>query len=150
MAPYDDWNKIEDDEDEELQDYSVSRSPRRFPTPPSNSRQLYEGKRDVILFCIDCSPSMLELREDPRYEDVQTCNLMVALEAAMQIQKRKVLVGPNDSVGVVLFNTVSASAIPAARVCNVACRRAPGDRQSGTKMGRQAQTSRRAPMCISR
>ena len=23
MAPYDDWNKIEDDEDEELQDYSV-------------------------------------------------------------------------------------------------------------------------------
>ncbi|KAM5544081.1 hypothetical protein V8D89_002267 [Ganoderma adspersum] len=88
MAPYDDWNKIEDDEDEELQDYS-----------------LYEGKRDVILFCIDCSPSMLELREDPRYEDVQTSNLMVALEAAMQIQKRKVLVGPNDSVGVVLFNT---------------------------------------------
>ncbi|KAI1792117.1 ku70-like protein [Ganoderma leucocontextum] len=89
MAPYDDWNKIEDDEDEELQDYS----------------QFYEGKRDVILFCIDCSPSMLELREDPRYEDVQTCNLMAALEAVMQIQKRKVLVGPNDSVGVLLFNT---------------------------------------------
>ncbi|KAI0667937.1 ku70-like protein [Trametes maxima] len=88
MAPYDDWNKIEDDEDEELQDYS-----------------LYEGKRDVILFCIDCSPSMLEMREDERYEDVQTCNLMVALEAAMQIQKRKVLVGPNDAVGIMLFNT---------------------------------------------
>lgn len=52
---------------------------------------------------------MLEPREDPRYEDVQTSNLMVALEAAMQIQKRKVLVGPNDSVGVILFNTVSAS-----------------------------------------
>ncbi|TBU27758.1 ku70-like protein [Dichomitus squalens] len=88
MASYDDWNKIEDDEDDELQDYSF-----------------YEGKRDVILFCIDCSPSMLELREDPRYEDVQTCNLMIALEAAMQIQKRKVLVGPNDSVGIMLFNT---------------------------------------------
>ncbi|KAI0353683.1 ku70-like protein [Trametes cingulata] len=85
---YEDWNKIEDEEDEELQDYS-----------------LFEGKRDVILFCIDCSPSMLEMREDERYEDVQTCNLMIALEAAMQIQKRKVLVGPNDAVGIMLFNT---------------------------------------------
>ncbi len=150
MAPYDDWNKIEDDEDEELQDYSVSRSSCGFQACLSNFRQFYEGKRDVILFCIDCSPSMLELREDSRYEDVQTCNLMAALEAAMQIQKRKVLVGPNDSVGVVLFNTVSASAISSALVCNVAYRRVPGDRQSGTKMGRQAQTSRRAPMCISR
>lgn len=52
---------------------------------------------------------MLELYEDPRYEDVQTCKLYVALEAAMQIQKRKVLVGPNDAVGVMLFNTVSSS-----------------------------------------
>lgn len=60
----------------------------------------------MILFCIDCSPSMLEMRDDERYEDVQTCNLMVALEAAMQIQKKKVLVGPNDAVGIVLFNTV--------------------------------------------
>lgn len=49
---------------------------------------------------------MLEMREDERYEDVQTCNLMVALEAAMQIQKKKVLVGPNDAVGIMLFNTV--------------------------------------------
>ncbi|KAI0711857.1 ku70-like protein, partial [Cerioporus squamosus] len=88
MAPFDDWNKIDDEEEEELQDTS-----------------LYEGKRDVILFCIDCSPSMLELYEDPRYEDVQTCKLLTALEAAMQIQKRKVLVGPNDAVGIMLFNT---------------------------------------------
>lgn len=49
---------------------------------------------------------MLQMRDDERYEDVQTCNLMVALEAAMQIQKKKVLVGPNDAVGIVLFNTV--------------------------------------------
>ncbi|KAI0763322.1 ku70-like protein [Trametes elegans] len=87
MASYDHWNSLED-EDEELQDSS-----------------LYESKRDVILFCIDCSPSMLEMREDERYEDVQTCNLMVALEAAIQIQKKKVLVGPNDAVGIMLFNT---------------------------------------------
>ena len=51
---------------------------------------------------------MLELREDPDYEDVKTCHLLTALEAAMQVQKRKVLVGPKDAVGIMLFNTVSA------------------------------------------
>ncbi|KAI9001483.1 ku70-like protein [Trametes punicea] len=88
MAPYDDWNKTEDDEEEEMQDAS-----------------LFEGKHDVILFCIDCSPSMLQMREDERYEDTKTCNLMISLEASMQIMKRKVLVGPNDAVGIMLFNT---------------------------------------------
>jgi len=63
-------------------------------------------KRDVILFCIDCSESMLKLYDDPKYEDVQTCHLYTALEAAMQIQKKKIIVGPNDSVGILLFNTV--------------------------------------------
>ncbi|OBZ72522.1 ATP-dependent DNA helicase II subunit 1 [Grifola frondosa] len=89
MAQYDEWTKIEDEEEEEeLQDNSF-----------------YEGKKDVILFCIDCSPSMLELYDDPRYEDVKTCHLQSALEAAAQIQKRKVVVGPSDSVGIMLFNT---------------------------------------------
>lgn len=49
---------------------------------------------------------MMELRDDPKYEDLQTCHLYTALEAAMQIQKRKVIVGPNDAVGIMLFNTV--------------------------------------------
>jgi hypothetical protein len=49
---------------------------------------------------------MHELRDDPNYEDVKTSHLLTALEAAMQIQKKKVIVGPNDSVGIVLFNTV--------------------------------------------
>jgi len=60
----------------------------------------------VVLFCIDCSEAMLELREDPKYENVQTCHLFSALEAAVEIQKRKIIVGPNDSVGILLFNTV--------------------------------------------
>jgi len=68
--------------------------------------QLYESKRDVILFCIDCSESMLELRDDPNCDNAKTCNLLTALEAAMQIQKKKVIAGPNDSVGILLFNTV--------------------------------------------
>ncbi|TFY53984.1 hypothetical protein EVJ58_g9130 [Rhodofomes roseus] len=88
MASYEDWNRIEEDEEEELEDASY-----------------YEGKKDVILFCIDCSPSMLELHDDPNYEDLQTCHLYTALEAAMNIEKRKVMVGPNDAVGIMLFNT---------------------------------------------
>ncbi|KAG6820162.1 hypothetical protein H0H93_004599 [Arthromyces matolae] len=87
--PYDDWNVIDEEEDEELlQDLSY-----------------LEGKRDVILFAIDCSESMQELHEDPTYEDAQTCHLFTALEAAVQIQKKKIIVGPNDSVGILLFNT---------------------------------------------
>ncbi|KXN91753.1 ATP-dependent DNA helicase II subunit 1 [Leucoagaricus sp. SymC.cos] len=92
MPPYDEWNKIDDEEDEEFLDTSF-----------------FEGKRDVILFCIDCSESMLELRDDQNYEDVKTCHLFTALEAAMQIQKRKIIVGPNDSVGIMLFNTTRRS-----------------------------------------
>ncbi|KAL0945330.1 hypothetical protein HGRIS_000828 [Hohenbuehelia grisea] len=90
MPPYDDWNRLDDDEDDELQDTSF-----------------FETKKDVILFCIDCSESMLELRDDPNYEEgeVKTCHVLSALEAAMQIQKKKVIVGPNDSVGILLFNT---------------------------------------------
>ncbi|KAJ7432310.1 SPOC like C-terminal domain-containing protein [Mycena galericulata] len=88
MPPYDDWNKIDDEEEDELQDASH-----------------LESKKDVILFCIDCSESMLELREDPNNENTQTCHAYVALDAAMQIQKKKVIVGPNDAVGILLFNT---------------------------------------------
>ena len=49
---------------------------------------------------------MLRLYDDPRYEDVKTCHVYTALEAAMQIEKKKIIVGPNDLVGIILFNTV--------------------------------------------
>lgn len=71
-----------------------------------NFAQMFEGKRDVILFAIDCSESMLEPHDDPVYEDVQTSHFLTALEAAIQVQKKKVIVGPNDAVGIMLFNTV--------------------------------------------
>jgi len=73
--------------------------------------QWFEGKRDVILFCIDCSESMQEPCEDPVYEGVEASHLLVALDAAMRIQKRKVIVGPTDSVGILLFNTVRGEAL---------------------------------------
>ncbi|KAI0288957.1 SPOC like C-terminal domain-containing protein [Russula brevipes] len=88
MAPYDDWNKLDEEEDEELQDSSS-----------------FERKHDVILFAIDCSQSMLALREDPVYENAKTSHLLSALDAAVQIQKRKVVVGPYDSVGIMFYNT---------------------------------------------
>lgn len=49
---------------------------------------------------------MQELRGDPLDEGVQTSHLLEALDAAVQIQKRKAIVGPTDSVGILLFNTV--------------------------------------------
>ncbi|KAH8828524.1 SPOC like C-terminal domain-containing protein [Flagelloscypha sp. PMI_526] len=88
MATFDDWNKLDDDDEEELQDNSF-----------------FENKRDVILFCIDCSPSMHVLYDDPDYEDQKTCHLFSALNAAIQIQRKKILSGPNDHVGILLFNT---------------------------------------------
>ncbi|EIN06584.1 Ku DNA-binding complex Ku70 subunit [Punctularia strigosozonata HHB-11173 SS5] len=90
MAPYDDWNKLDEEEEQELEDTSF-----------------YDARRDVILFAIDCSSSMLELRDDPTYEEgeVKTCHLLVALQSAMEISKKKVLVGPNDSIGILFFNT---------------------------------------------
>jgi hypothetical protein len=68
--------------------------------------QYFERKHDVILFAIDCSQSMLALHEDPNYENTKTSRLLKALDAAVQIQKRKVVVGPYDSVGILLYNTV--------------------------------------------
>ncbi|KAH9964727.1 ku70-like protein [Lactifluus volemus] len=88
MAPYDDWNNLDQEEDEELQDPSY-----------------FERNHDVILFAIDCSQSMLALRDDPNYENSKTSHVLSALNAAVQIQKRKVVVGPYDSVGIMFYNT---------------------------------------------
>ncbi|KAJ3886512.1 SPOC like C-terminal domain-containing protein [Lentinula edodes] len=88
MAPYDDWNRVDEDEEDELQDAAF-----------------FDAKKDVILFCIDCSPSMLALRPDPEDETKMTSHLYAALNSAMNLQKRKVVTGPNDSFGILLFNT---------------------------------------------
>ena len=61
---------------------------------------------------------MLSLYDNPSYEDVKTCHLMTALQAAMQIQKKKVVVGPNDAVGIMLFNTVRSFVFLSVRLTN--------------------------------
>jgi len=106
MPPYEDWNKLDEEEDEELQDNSV----RALAVPPlvvaNPSVQLFEKSHDVILFAVDCSRSMLALHDDPNIEGGKTSHLLGALNAAVQIQKRKVIVGPYDSVGIMFYNTV--------------------------------------------
>lgn len=99
---YEDWTSLSDDEEDELLDSSP------------------DARRDVILFAIDCSASM----HDPNYEDgaVKTSHLLAALDAAMQIQKRKVVVGPNDKIGVLLFNTVRRFFIVIFSYANANCR----------------------------
>jgi ATP-dependent DNA helicase 2 subunit 1 len=108
MSPYDGWNNLDEDEDEELQDTSVRAllqlAPRFRLT--IGLPQYFERKHDVILFAIDCSQSMLALHEDPNYENTKTSRLLTALDSAVQIQKKKVVVGPHDSVGIMLYNTV--------------------------------------------
>ena len=52
---------------------------------------------------------MLALRDDPNFEDGKTSHFLGALNAAVQIQKRKVIVGPYDSVGIMFYNTVRLS-----------------------------------------
>ena len=49
---------------------------------------------------------MLALRDDPKFENSKSSRLLTALDAAVQIQKRKVVVGPYDSVGIMFYNTV--------------------------------------------
>jgi hypothetical protein len=82
---------------------SIVSWPARLTNSPL---QHFERKHDVILFAMDCSQSMLALREDPNDENKKTSHLLKALDAALQIQKRKVVVGPYDSVGIMLYNTV--------------------------------------------
>jgi ATP-dependent DNA helicase 2 subunit 1 len=49
---------------------------------------------------------MLALHDHPNSENSKTSHLLSALNAAVQIQKRKVVVGPYDSVGIMFYNTV--------------------------------------------
>jgi hypothetical protein len=94
--------------------YKTIRSAHSFclpgaTNPQFHQSQYFEKSHDVILFAIDCSRSMLALHDDANFEDAKTSHLLSALNAAVQIQKRKVIVGPYDSVGIMFYNTVRFS-----------------------------------------
>ncbi|WWC91681.1 uncharacterized protein L201_006627 [Kwoniella dendrophila CBS 6074] len=66
------------------------------------------ASRDHILFCIDASKSMQIPFPDTTNEDGEVVRgksaLHQALEAVVKIQRSKVITGPADSVGVLLWN----------------------------------------------
>ncbi|WWC64593.1 uncharacterized protein I303_107204 [Kwoniella dejecticola CBS 10117] len=66
------------------------------------------ASRDHILFCIDASRSMQTPFPDTTNEDGELVRgksaLHQALEAVVKIQRSKVITGPADSVGVLLWN----------------------------------------------
>ncbi|QRV75541.1 ATP-dependent DNA helicase II, 70 kDa subunit [Ceratobasidium sp. AG-Ba] len=79
----------DDDEDIELEDRS------------------YASQRDAVLFCINLSSSILEAREPSGdvSKGAGRSALEVIFQAAVDLQKRKIIHGPADSVGILLFNT---------------------------------------------
>ncbi|KAG8700923.1 ATP-dependent DNA helicase II subunit 1 [Ceratobasidium sp. 394] len=92
MPPYDsEWRIQDDDEEVELED------------------QGYTSQRDAVLFCINVSPSILEPREAPSGDvsskDTGRSALEVIFRGAVDLQKRKIIHGPADSVGILLFNS---------------------------------------------
>lgn len=56
--------------------------------------------RDVVLFAIDCGPSMYEA---PGADELP---LLVALRAAVKLMEMKLVSSPKDHVGVLFWNTV--------------------------------------------
>ncbi|CAE6457106.1 unnamed protein product [Rhizoctonia solani] len=87
MPPFDsDW--IVQDEDDEVE----------------LDEQNYSSQRAAILFCIDITPEILEPRVSPE-GDKGPCALEVIFQAAADLQKRKIVHGPGDAVGIMLFNT---------------------------------------------
>ncbi|KZO99302.1 ku70-like protein [Calocera viscosa TUFC12733] len=70
------------------------------------------SSKDAIIFAIQCSESMHALREDlPQEEDGSgdykpRTNFEIALRSALELQKRKVVVGPNHAVGIVFWDTL--------------------------------------------
>lgn len=69
--------------------------------------QYQYASRDHILFCIDASPSMqtpYPYRETPDGSIKGKSALHQVIDAVAEIERRKVITGPADSVGVLLYN----------------------------------------------
>ncbi|KAF9507144.1 hypothetical protein BS47DRAFT_1398864 [Hydnum rufescens UP504] len=74
---------------------------------------ILSATKDTILFCIDASSSMHHVKpiQDPgtgkqkKKRKKNKSHFHQALQSALDIMKRKVIISPNDSVGILLFNT---------------------------------------------
>jgi len=97
------WDFL-DDVDDEDQQYAIVSVVQVAVAKKSDSRLQYtESLRDVILFAVDCSESMHAIHEDQKGSK---SHLLSVLQAVIALQKRKVMYSPNDSVGILFFNTV--------------------------------------------
>ncbi len=81
--------------------------------------QILNSTKDTILFCIDGSRSMQSAVESHEAGPVKTgkrkksektrSHFHQALQCALNVMKRKVVISPNDSLGIMFFNTVSGN-----------------------------------------
>ena len=110
------WNILDDDEDEEVQQQvGLLFCSQRYSSMRAYAHilwlkfaQHYGGTKDTVLFCIDASESMQTLHdvENDEGETMSKSSLHGALEAALAVSKSKIVSGPSDLIGIMLFNTV--------------------------------------------
>lgn len=100
------WDFVDDVDDEDQQYATVSFVQVAVANESNSWLQYTESLRDVILFAIDCSESMHTINEDQKGSK---SHLLSVLQAVIALQKRKVMYSPNDSVGILFFNTVRMS-----------------------------------------
>ena len=113
------WLNITEDE-EELEDEFVSYESVWLMFPSLIISQILNSTKDTILFCIDGSRSMQSTIQPHETRPVKTgkrkkneknrSHFHQALQCALDVMKRKVVISPNDSLGIMFFNTVSDNA----------------------------------------
>ncbi|KAG8686081.1 ATP-dependent DNA helicase II subunit 1, partial [Ceratobasidium sp. 423] len=87
MPPFEsDWRIQDEDDEVELEE------------------QNYNSQKDAILFCIDVTPGILETRPSASGGQGRSA-LEIIFQGAVDLQKRKIVNGPGDAVGIMLFNT---------------------------------------------
>ncbi|KAG8751333.1 ATP-dependent DNA helicase II subunit 1 [Serendipita sp. 396] len=98
MNDKDNWDVFADNEDEELQQSGYA-----------------DALKDVILFAIDCSSSMMTPRKhqtgkkrpvEGKGDEMEPSHLFGAFKAAVELMRRKAINEPDDMIGIVLFNIV--------------------------------------------
>lgn len=120
MQAENDWDVLANDEEDDQLRAGVSLSPfdSLLLTKTCYLPQYIESLKDVILFAVDCSKSMLEPQmntsrkkgsKPTQSQDQPSAtysHMFTTLRAAVELQKRKAMYEPNDMVGILLFNVV--------------------------------------------
>ena len=112
------WDAFDADDDQDIVDNSEVGRYYYCQTQP-NSQQYAYAARDHVLFCIDAGRSMQTPRPDTRNEGGiirGKSALQQVLEAVADLERKKVITGPADSVGVVLWNVDVSTGLFIARI----------------------------------